>query len=204
MIHFALVNADLSGPHPLDACRSDAVNYLPRQTLYGQLVHRQSVPRQQYKVSTYQAEASIGYLVRRANCLMMDIIEPSLERRGLTFLQYIILKLLREGKIINPKDICGHFRSDSGALTKVIDQLAERELLQRVRRDRDRRKVELRLTERGRTLVDSILPSVLEKLNLALAEFSSQEARELTQLLTRLNSRMEAILQQKQPVAVAS
>jgi DNA-binding MarR family transcriptional regulator len=76
--------------------------------------------------------------------------------------------------------------------------------VQRVRRDRDRRKVELRLTERGRTLVDSILPSVLEKLNLALAEFSSQEARELTQLLTRLNSRMEAILQQKQPVAVAS
>jgi hypothetical protein len=65
------------------------------------------VPRQQYKLSTYRSEASIGYLVRRANCLMMDIIEPSLERRGLTFLQYIILKLLREGKIINPKDICG-------------------------------------------------------------------------------------------------
>jgi len=167
-------------------------------------VQRQSVPRQQYKLSAYRSEASIGYLVRRANCLMMDIIEPSLERRGLTFLQYIILKLLREGKIINPKDICGHFRSDSGTLTKVIDQLAERELLQRVRRDRDRRKVELRLTERGRTLVDSILPSVLEKLNLALAEFSSQEARQLTQLLTRLNSRMEAILQQKQPVAIAS
>jgi DNA-binding MarR family transcriptional regulator len=162
------------------------------------------MPRQQYNVSTYRAEVSIGYLVRRANCLIMDIIEPSLARKGLTFLQYMILKLLREGKIANPKDICGHFRSDSGALTKVIDQLAERDLLQRVRRDRDRRKVELRLTERGRTLVDSILPSVVESLNLALAEFSAQEARQLTQLLTRLNSRMEALLQQKQAVAVAS
>lgn len=167
-------------------------------------MHKQSVPRQQYKVSTYQAEVSIGYLVRRANCLIMDIIEPSLARKGLTFLQYMILKLLREGKIANPKDICGHFRSDSGALTKVIDQLAERDLVQRVRRDRDRRKVELRLTERGRTIVDSILPSVVESLNLALAEFSAQEARQLTQLLTRLNSRMEAILQQKLAVAVAS
>jgi DNA-binding MarR family transcriptional regulator len=167
-------------------------------------VHRQSVPRQQYKVSTYQAEASIGYLVRRANRLIMDIIEPGLARKDLTFLQYMILKLLREGKIANPKDICGHFRSDSGALTKVIDQLAERDLVQRVRRDRDRRKVELRLTERGRALVDSILPSVVESLNLALVEFSAQEARQLTQLLTRLNSRMEAILQQKQAVAVAS
>ena len=134
----------------------------------------------------------------------MDIIEPSLARKGLTFLQYMILKLLREGKIANPKDICGHFRSDSGALTKVIDQLAERDLVQRVRRDRDRRKVELRLTERGRTIVDSILPSVVESLNLALAVFSAQEARQLTQLLTRLNSRMEALLQQKQAVAVAS
>jgi DNA-binding MarR family transcriptional regulator len=162
------------------------------------------MPRQRYKVSTYQAEVSIGYLVRRANRLIMDIIEPSLARKNLTFLQYMILKLLREGKIANPKDICGHFRSDSGALTKVIDQLAERDLLQRVRRDRDRRKVELRLTERGRTIVDGILPSVVESLNLALAEFSAEEARQLTQLLTRLNSRMEAILQQKQAVAVAS
>jgi len=161
------------------------------------------MPRQQYNVSTYRAEVSIGYLVRRANCLIMDIIEPSLARKGLTFLQYMILKLLREGKIANPKDICGHFRSDSGALTKVIDQLAERDLVQRLRRDRDRRKVELRLTERGRTIVDSILPSVVESLNLALAEFSAQEARQLTQLLTRLNSRMEALLQQKQAVAVA-
>jgi DNA-binding MarR family transcriptional regulator len=134
----------------------------------------------------------------------MDIIEPSLARKGLTFLQYMILKLLREGKIANPKDICGHFRSDSGALTKVIDQLAERDLVQRVRRDRDRRKVELRLTEHGRMIVDSILPSVVASLNLALAEFSAQEARQLTQLLTRLNSRMEALLQQKQAVAVAS
>jgi DNA-binding MarR family transcriptional regulator len=162
------------------------------------------VPRQQYKVSTYRSEASICYLVRRANSLMMDIIEPSLERRGLTFLQYVILKLLREGKITNPKDICGHFRSDSGALTHVIDQLTERGLVQRVRRDRDRRKVELRLTERGRTIVDGILPSVVQRLNLALAAFSSEEAQQLTQLLTRLNSRMEAILQQEQAVAVAS
>jgi DNA-binding MarR family transcriptional regulator len=162
------------------------------------------VPRQQYKISTHRSEASIGYLVRRANCLMMEIVEPSLERRDLTFLQYIILKLLREGKIVNPKDICGHFRSDSGALTKVIDQLAERDLLRRVRRDRDRRKVALCLTERGRTIVDSILPNVVEKLNLALAEFSAQEARQLTLLLTKLNDRMEVILQQKQAMAVAS
>jgi DNA-binding MarR family transcriptional regulator len=204
MIHFVFVNADPAASQPLDACRSDAVSSLPRQTLYGQLVHRQSLPRQQYKVPPHQAEASIGYLVRRAHSLIMEIIEPSLARKGLTFLQYMILKLLREGKIANPKDICGHFRSDSGALTKVIDQLAERDLVQRVRRDRDRRKVELRLTERGRTIVDSILPSVVESLNLALAEFSAQEARQLTQLLTRLNSRMEALLQHKQAVAVAS
>jgi len=32
----------------------------------------------------------------------------------------------------------------------------------------------------------------------------AQEARQLTQLLTRLNSRMEAILQQRQAVAIAS
>src|SRR5580698_2398103 len=162
------------------------------------------MPKQHYEQSTYWTQLGLGYLVKRAHSMMLDIMEPVFEARGFTFIQYVIMSWLRDGIAVNPKDICALYRHDSGALTKVIDQLAERELVQRVRRDRDRRKVELRLTERGRTIVDSILPSVVESLNLALAELSAQEARQLTKLLTRLNSRMEALLQQKRAVAVAS
>jgi DNA-binding MarR family transcriptional regulator len=102
--------------------------------------------KQHYQVSTYRSQNSIGYLLKRAHSMMLDVIEPVLEERGFTFIQYVILSWLRDGIAVNPKDICFQFRHNSGALTRVIDQLAARGLLERIRRDRDRRKVELQLT----------------------------------------------------------
>ena len=84
--------------------------------------------KQHYHVSTYKAQLSIGYLVKRAHSLMLDIMEPVIEQRGFSFVQYVVMSSLRDGIAMNPKVICAQFRHDSGALTRVIDQLAERGL----------------------------------------------------------------------------
>jgi DNA-binding MarR family transcriptional regulator len=99
-----------------------------------------------------------------------------------------VLAALRDGIAVNPKDICLQYRHDSGALTRVIDQLAERGLLERVRRDRDRRKVELQLTPLGRDTIESLIPLMVDKLNEVLTDFSKAEVQELLRLLTKLNS----------------
>src|SRR6267154_1746985 len=148
--------------------------------------------KQHYQVSTYRAQSSIGYLTKRAHSLMLDVMEPLLEERGFSFIQYVILAWLRDGLAVNPKDICSQYRHNSGALTRVIDQLAARGFLERVRRDRDRRKVELQLTPAGREAVERLIPLVVEKLNLALADFSSAEVQELTRLLTKLNATLQS------------
>jgi DNA-binding MarR family transcriptional regulator len=148
--------------------------------------------KQHYQAATYRAQDSVGYLTKRAHSLMMDNLEPVFEARGFTFIQYVILSWLRDGIAVNPKDICLQFRHDSGALTRVIDQLAERGLLERVRRDRDRRKVELQLTPAGRETIDGLIPPVVEKLNLALAEFTIPEVLELRRLLVKLNTQLQS------------
>jgi DNA-binding MarR family transcriptional regulator len=119
-------------------------------------------------------------------------MEPALVAHGFTFVQYQIMVGLRDGIAVNPKDLCAQIRHDSGALTRVIDQLAERGLLERSRRDRDRRKVELELTPAGREVVESLIPLVVDKLNLALAEFSTGEVKELTRLLLKLNVSLQS------------
>ena len=151
--------------------------------------------KQHYQVSTYKAQNSVGYLVKRAHSLMMDVMEPVFEARGFTFLQYVILSWLRDGIALNPKDICTQYRHDSGALTRVIDQLAERGLLERVRRDRDRRKVELQLTAAGSEAIEGLIPLVVDKLNQALTEFTSAEAHELQRLLIKLNTTMQSAVE---------
>src|ERR1700676_4894137 len=147
---------------------------------------RHLMSKQHYKIETYRAQDSVGYLVKRSHSLMVDAMEPVFEARGFTFLQYVILAWLRDGIAVNPRDICVQFLHNSGALTRVIDHLAERGLLERIRRDRDRRKVELQLTAGGRETIESLIPLVVEKLNLALAEFSSAEVQEFLRLLTKL------------------
>src|SRR5450432_2868523 len=134
--------------------------------------------KQHYQVSTYKAQLSIGYMVKRAHSLMLDIMEPVIEQRGFSFVQYIVMSSLRDGIAVNPKAICSQYRHDSGALTRISDQLAERGLLERVRRDRDRRKVELQLTTAGRETIESLIPLVVAKLNLALGDFTTDEVQE--------------------------
>jgi len=150
------------------------------------------VPKRHYRVSTYRAQNSIGYLMKRAHSLMLDVLEPVLEKHGFTFVQYVILSWLRDGIALNPKDICLQFRHNSGALTRVIDQLAERGLLERIRRDRDRRKVDLQLTTGGRETIQTLIPLVVEKLNLALADFSSAEIEDFLRLLIKLNTTLQS------------
>src|ERR1700724_591474 len=151
--------------------------------------------KQHYQVSTYRAQNSIGYLTKRAHALMLDVMEPLLEERGFSFVQYVILSWLRDGIAVNPRDICVQYRHDSGALTRVIDQLAERGLLERVRRDRDRRKVELQLTPAGRATIEGLIPLIVEKLNLALDDFSGEEFQEFLRLLVKLNTRLLAAVE---------
>lgn len=147
--------------------------------------------KQHYKVSSYKAQGSIGYLVKRAHSLLLDVLEPALEAHGFTMVQYQILAMLRDGIAVNPKDICAQFRHNSGALTRVIDQLAERGLLERARRGRDRRKVELALTVAGREVLETLIPLVVERLNLALSDFSTTEVQEFKRLLLKLNGTLQ-------------
>ncbi len=160
--------------------------------------------KQHYQVSTYRAQSSIGYLTKRAHSLMLDVMEPLLEERGFSFIQYVILAWLRDGLAVNPKDICSQYRHNSGALTRVIDQLAARGFLERVRRDRDRRKVELQLTPAGREAVERLIPLVVDKLNLALADFSSAEVQEFHRLLIKLNTSLQSSTEPRAAAAVGA
>src|SRR6202046_201648 len=147
--------------------------------------------KQHYQVSTYKAQTSVGYLVKRAHSLFLDIMEPMIEQRGFSFIQYVVLSSLRDGIAVNPKAICSLYRHDSGALTRIIDQLAERGLLERVRRGKDRRRVELQLTPAGRETIESLIPLVVAKLNEVLTDFSKTEVQELLRLLVKLNTTLQ-------------
>jgi DNA-binding MarR family transcriptional regulator len=141
---------------------------------------------QHYRPEIYQARSSVGYLLKRAHSLLIDHLESAVAGSDITMTQWVLLMHLRDGLAINASDLCSQLRHDSGALTRVIDQLESRGLVQRERSREDRREVQLRLTPAGLQTVASLVPRVVDQLNFALREFSRAEATELSRLLTKL------------------
>jgi DNA-binding MarR family transcriptional regulator len=140
---------------------------------------------QHYKAKTYRAKTSVGYLVKRASSLAIESLEPALAEHGFTFTQWVTMMYLRDGLALNGKDICAQLRHDSGAVTRILDQLEARDLVRRERSLDDRREVNLRLTDAGFQVVESLIPIVVDKLNFVLRDFSGNEVAELTRLLNK-------------------
>ena len=145
-----------------------------------------------YKVKNYNARKSIGYLIRRGSNLLTAQIESLFVEQDLTFTQYVILMNLRDKLATNCGELCGMVRYDSGALTRVIDQLEKRKLLKRERCTNDRRVVKLHITELGRTTVESLLPLVANQYNEWLQDFTREDTETLIRLLTKLNGKIAA------------
>jgi DNA-binding MarR family transcriptional regulator len=141
---------------------------------------------QHYRPEVYEARGSVGYLLKRAHLLMLDQLESVVAGSDITITQWVVMMYLRDGLAINARDLCSQLRHDSGALTRLIDQLEARALVQRERSREDRREVQLRLTDAGRETIAALLPKVVEKLNFALRDFSRAEAAELNRLLNKL------------------
>jgi DNA-binding MarR family transcriptional regulator len=147
---------------------------------------------QHYRPETYRAKTSVGYLVKRAFALVVETLEPALAEQGFTFTQWVVMMHLRDGLAPNARDLCAQLRHDSGAVTRVLDQLEARGLLQRERSLEDRREVKLTLTPAGFKMIESLIPIVLDKQNFVLRDFSSGELADLTRLLNKFIAGFDA------------
>src|SRR5689334_5758396 len=151
---------------------------------------RQTVSRQHYTPGSFHLQDSIGYLVKRTQRLMHDRIETVFASQGITFQQWVVLMHLRDGLATTTAGLCQELRHDSGAMTRLIDQLAERGYIERQRQAADRRVVDLALTSSGRKMVESLIPLAVDTLNSALEDFTKTDVRQLKDLLRRVITRV--------------
>jgi DNA-binding MarR family transcriptional regulator len=144
-----------------------------------------------YDLESYNTR-SVGWLVRRLNNLMVPQAERLFADQDLTFSHWMAIKLLQN----EDADTCGTLARcmnyDSGAVTRLIDQLEERGLVERTRSHSDRRIQNLSLTPQGRTMWRKLTPRMVDYWNTALDDFTHEEAETLLNLLERLLKRLEA------------
>ena len=98
----------------------------------------------------------LGFLaIVRAATVLADGFEQTLKPFGLSTVQYNVLRILRgagrEGLCRN--EIRDRLLTRMPDVTRLLDRMEEAGLLQRERREDDRRQVETRLTRKGREML---------------------------------------------------
>jgi DNA-binding MarR family transcriptional regulator len=145
--------------------------------------------KQHYKLDSYQLADSVGFLLKSALRAMQERVQQRFSDAGLTFQQWIVLMHVREGIALTVAALCRETRHDSGAMTRLIDQLEKRGLIERRRSAKDRRVVELLVTKEGQKTAESLKPLVIDTLNEALEGFTRTEVREFEEYLQRIAKR---------------
>jgi DNA-binding MarR family transcriptional regulator len=139
-----------------------------------------------YDGANYVAADSVGYLLNQVMISMRRQVEQAMIAHDLTAAQwYPLWKLKRDGPG-TAQELARDMDIDAGAMTRLIDRLAAKGLLQRLRCDTDRRRVMLELTPAGEAVAGHV-PQVLAEVNNAyLRDFSRDEWQQLKELLRRM------------------
>ena len=128
----------------------------------------------------------MGSLIRETFRAMVQSLEPRLNGTGLILSQWLTLRLIGRGVIPCVGDVSRELGIESGASTRLVDQLELRGLLTRKRSDTDRRVVGIVITAEGSDVLASTQPMLVEFWTYHLAIFDAHEQDFLIHALMRL------------------
>ncbi len=139
-----------------------------------------------YRGDDYRIEGSVGHLVRLLIGSMNRRIDVQMQPHDLTAMQWKPLLMLKFGIATTAAELARQNCSDTGAMTRMIDRLEAKGLVQRTRSEHDRRVVHLELTADGRKAADQVPFGLSDVLNEHLAGFTQEEFEQLLSLLRRM------------------
>jgi DNA-binding MarR family transcriptional regulator len=143
-----------------------------------------------YDGGDYDVNGSIGNLMHRITAQMRRNAEKRMAVHGLTAAQWKPLWLLGRGEVDTAQALTCATETDAGAMTRMLDRLEAKGLIERTRSATDRRVVQLRLTDAGREVVRHIPFVLAEVNNAALRGFSDAEFQQFKTLLQRAHANL--------------
>ncbi|MFN3655956.1 MAG: MarR family winged helix-turn-helix transcriptional regulator [Pseudolabrys sp.] len=134
---------------------------------------------------------SIGYLARYAHRAFVKALAHELETHAILSAQWSVLRVLWETEGLTQVELADRMRVEKASLTAVLGGMARAGLIRRARNAKDRRKINITLTARGRALKDEILPYAGRINRRATRGMSRREVERLRELLGRLIRNLE-------------
>lgn len=138
-----------------------------------------------------RAIMQISWLAQRQFMQLLDE-----ERFRITLPQfYTLIHLHQIGDECKMSDLAEATHQSAASLTGVVDRLAEKQLVDRTRHERDRRQVMVVITARGAELISEIRQARREQMQMALGQLGEQEIDTFLQILDRVLAGMVRVIE---------
>ncbi|MFM0200135.1 MarR family transcriptional regulator [Paraburkholderia fungorum] len=136
-----------------------------------------------YTPEGFSLTHSVGFLLNKARNLITSEMDTALEELDITGPHMGVILAMQRGLASTPFELSKVLSIDTGLMTRMLDKLEAKGLLERSRSVDDRRVVNLVLTRKGREIAAEIPKIAPDVLNARLKKFTKAEFEELCRLL---------------------
>jgi DNA-binding MarR family transcriptional regulator len=145
-----------------------------------------------YNPETFVVNKSVFRLLSRVKNEALSALDqalaadPEVSALEVTAAQYVIIAQLAEREANSSAQLCKSFSYDAGAMTRMVDRLEAKGLVERRRCPDDRRLINLELTEAGKALFPKMKAISATVQNRFLRGFTKAEVRQLEEFMGRI------------------
>lgn len=128
----------------------------------------------------------------RTNAWLYEQLQRTLQPYGITQQQYNVLRILRGSDVpLSTCDIRRRMIDRASDTSRIVARLIEKGLVEKCTCATDRRRVEVRITPKGRKLLEKLDP-VIRQFHEHAAVLTPQQRQQLMEMLDRLRSSGDA------------
>ncbi|MDH2067095.1 MarR family transcriptional regulator [Pantoea sp. GD03673] len=122
--------------------------------------------------------------ISRMSRIVDKKLDKTFKNNNLSAIEFDILAALRRfNSLTTPTELYQTLMLSSGAMSTRVEQLVQRNLVERIYSEEDRRSCNLRLTKEGRSLIDKVISEHLVNEDEILKPLNQEQREQLASLL---------------------
>ncbi len=141
----------------------------------------------------FEPDTSVGFQVRMTHRAMQRALQARIAPAGATLGMWYFLRALWSEDGLTQRELADRTGTMEPTTMSAIQSMEEKGLVRRVRNEKDRRKINVHLTVKGRALESELLPVAAEVVATAVKGFSEREIAMLLELLRGIQNNLGAV-----------
>ena len=106
----------------------------------------------------FRLEKCVSYITENSIKQISEKFSKQLEAKGVTRIQWIALYYLNSNEEVSQKDLAKKMSIKDSSVARLLDRMKKEELIKRVKSEEDRRITYIHLTEKGKDVIERLLP----------------------------------------------